>query len=46
MRTLGDDIVLLALRPDGRLAAEAKLRFALSGSELVGLAEAGRAGMD
>ena len=46
MRTLGDDIVLLALRPDGRLAAAAKLRFALSGAELVGLAEAGRVGVD
>jgi Golgi phosphoprotein 3 (GPP34) len=46
MRTLGDDIVLLALRPDGRLAAAAKLRFALSGSELVGLAEARRVEVD
>ncbi|HET9168381.1 MAG TPA: GPP34 family phosphoprotein [Actinospica sp.] len=38
MRTLGDDIVLLAIDRDGRLRAAEKLRFAVAGSELVRLA--------
>lgn len=38
MRTLGEDIVLLAIQQDGKLAAHAKLRFAVGGSELVRLA--------
>ena len=38
MRTVGDDIVLLAIRQDGGLSCAAKMRFALSGSELVRLA--------
>jgi len=40
MQTLGEDIVLLAIRPDGRLSNWDKLRFALSGSELVRLVAA------
>jgi Golgi phosphoprotein 3 (GPP34) len=42
MRTLGEDIVLLAIKPDGHLSVWDKLRFALAGSELVRLAAAGR----
>ena len=42
MQTLGEDIVLLAIRPDGRLSQWDKLRFALSGSELVRLVAARR----
>jgi hypothetical protein len=42
MWTLGDDIVLLAIRQDGKLAESAKLRFAVAGSELVRLAAARR----
>lgn len=42
MRTLGEDIVLLALRQDGKLRAVEKVPFALSGSELVRLAAARR----
>jgi hypothetical protein len=38
MQPLGDDIVLLAISPDGKLAARQKLRFALAGAELVLLA--------
>ena len=38
METLGDDLVLLAIRPNGVIAAAAKLQYALSGSELVRLA--------
>ena len=38
MRTLGEDIVLLAIRPDGKLSVAEKLRFAVAGSELVRLA--------
>jgi hypothetical protein len=41
MESLGEDIVLLAVKPDGHLGAWDKLRFALAGSELVRLA-AGR----
>lgn len=40
MQSLGEDIVLLAVRPDGRLSNWDKLRFALSGSELVRLVAA------
>lgn len=42
MRTLGEDIVLLAIKPDGHLSVWDKLRFALAGSELVRLAAARR----
>ena len=38
MESLGEDIVLLAVKPDGHLGAWDKLRFALAGSELVRLA--------
>jgi hypothetical protein len=38
MQTLGEDIVLLAIRPGGKLGAGEKLRFAVAGSELVRLA--------
>lgn len=38
MQTLGEDIVLLAIRSDGKLGAAEKLRFAVAGSELVRLA--------
>ena len=41
METLGEDLLLLAVRPSGKLGATAKLRFGLSGSKLVRLA-AGR----
>jgi Golgi phosphoprotein 3 (GPP34) len=42
METLGEDLLLLAVRPNGTLGLAAKLRFALSGSELVRLAAARR----
>lgn len=42
MRTLGEDIILLALKPDGRLRMWDRLRFAVAGSELVRLAASGR----
>jgi hypothetical protein len=42
MQSLGEDIVLLAVKPDGHLSAWDKLRFALAGSELVRLAAARR----
>ena len=42
MQSLGEDIVLLAVKPDGHLGAWDKLRFALAGSELVRLAAARR----
>ncbi len=42
METLGEDLLLLAVRPNGTLGVAAKLRFALSGSELVRLAAARR----
>ncbi|MFC4034301.1 GPP34 family phosphoprotein [Streptomyces polygonati] len=38
METLGEDILLLAIRPNGTIGASAEMRFALSGSELVRLA--------
>jgi hypothetical protein len=40
METIGEDLLLLAVRPNGKLGAAAKLRFGLSGSELVRLAAA------
>lgn len=46
METLGDDLVLLAIRPNGVIAAAAKLQYALSGSELVRLAALGRVGIE
>jgi len=42
MDELGDDLVLLAARSDGTLRLPAKLRFGLSGAELVRLAAARR----
>jgi Golgi phosphoprotein 3 (GPP34) len=42
MDELGDDLLLLAARSDGILTIPAKLRFGLSGSELVRLAAARR----
>ena len=42
METLGEDLILLAVRPDGTLGAAPKLPFGLSGSELVRLAAARR----
>ncbi len=42
MDDLGDDLLLLAVRADGRLTLPDKLRFGLAGSELVRLAAAGR----
>lgn len=42
MDTLGEDLVLLAVRPNGTLAVADKLKFALAGSELVRLAAARR----
>jgi hypothetical protein len=38
METLGDDLVILSIRPNGVIATAARLRFGLSGSELVRLA--------
>ncbi len=38
METLGDDLVLLSIRSDGVISTAAKLRFGLSGAELVRLA--------
>jgi hypothetical protein len=38
VQTLGQDIVLLAIGPDGKLRVAEKLRFAVAGSELVRLA--------
>ena len=46
MDELGDDLLLLAARPDGTLDIPAKLRFGLSGSELVRLAAAGRVNVE
>jgi hypothetical protein len=42
MDELGDDLLLLAAKPDGTLVVLPKLRFGLAGSELVRLAAAGR----
>ena len=41
-----DDILLLAVRPDGTLALPANLRFGISGAELVRLAAARRVGIE
>jgi hypothetical protein len=38
METLGDDLILLSIRTDGVIGTAAKLRFGLSGAELVRLA--------
>jgi hypothetical protein len=38
VETLGEDLLLLAIRPNGTLAGREVLRFALAGSELVRLA--------
>ena len=42
METLGEDLVLLALRPNGTMHAQQKLRFAVAESELLRLAALGR----
>jgi hypothetical protein len=42
METIGEDLILLAIRPNGNLGAVEGLRFGLSGSELVRLAAARR----
>ncbi|MCW2932477.1 MAG: family phosphoprotein [Actinomycetia bacterium] len=42
METLGEDLILLAVGPNGVLKAAPKLRFGLSGTELVRLAAARR----
>lgn len=42
METLGEDILLLAVKPGGTIACADKLKYALSGSELVRLAALGR----
>ncbi|HEV2375128.1 MAG TPA: GPP34 family phosphoprotein [Streptosporangiaceae bacterium] len=42
METLGEDLLLLAVRPNGMVGVATKLRFGLSGSELVRLAAARR----
>jgi hypothetical protein len=44
METLAEDLLLLAVRPNGKLGAAPKLRFGLSGSELVRLAAAHHGG--
>ena len=46
METLGDDLVLLAIRPNGVISVAAKLRYGLSGSELVRLAALRRVGIE
>jgi hypothetical protein len=46
MQNLGEDIVLLAIKRNGTIAAYDRLRFALAGSELVRLAEARRIDVD
>ena len=42
METLGEDLILLAVRPNGNFGAATTLRFGLAGSELVRLAAARR----
>jgi len=42
MDSLGDDLVLLSLSPDGRLTTAERIGFGLMGSELVRLAAAGK----
>ena len=46
METLGDDLVLLSILPNGVIGTAAKLRFGLSGSELVRLAALRRVGIE
>ena len=46
MDTLGDDLVLLAIRQNGVIAPAATLRYGLSGSELVRLAALRRVDID
>jgi hypothetical protein len=46
METLGDDLVLLSILPSGVIGTAAKLRFGLSGSELVRLAARRRVGIE
>ncbi len=46
METLGDDLVLLAILPNGVIGAAPKLRFGLSGSELIRLAALRRVGIE
>jgi hypothetical protein len=46
METLGDDLVLLSIRPNGVIGTAAKLRFGLSGTELVRLAALRRVDID
>ena len=46
METLGEDLVLLAIRPgNGTIAAKDRLAYGLRGSELVRLAASGRVGI-
>src|ERR1700749_4859729 len=45
METLAEDLLLLAVRPNGKLGAAPKLRFGMSGYELVRLAAARRGGI-
>ena len=46
METLGEDLVLLSIRPDnGTIATKSRLGYGLRGSELVRLAASGRAGI-
>lgn len=45
MPNLGEEIVLVALRPDGKVNGATTLRFALAGAELVGLVIAERVGI-
>src|ERR1700733_4299056 len=42
METLGNDLILLSIRPNGVIGTAAKLGFGLSGSELVRLTALGR----
>lgn len=46
METLGDDLILLSIRPNGVIGTAAKLRFGLSGTELVRLAALRRVDID
>jgi hypothetical protein len=46
METLGDDLVLLSIRRNGVIGTAARLRFGLSGSELVRLAALRRVDID
>jgi Golgi phosphoprotein 3 (GPP34) len=46
MQTLGEDLVLLSIRPDnGTIATKSRLGYGLRGSELVRLAASGRVGI-